>query len=94
MATNKWKLIVDQRRRRRTSSFIYIDLETLSVWCTDLHQSHVGSLGQLHLLRLGGVGVVSVSEEPLLQRSHHVLDHSALLTRLLRGGIPGADNTF
>ena len=32
---------------------------------------------------LGGVGVVAVAQEPLLEGPHHVLDDGALLPRLL-----------
>lgn len=45
-----------------------------------LDQGHIGSDCQLHFLCLRWIWIVSMSEEPLLQRSNHVLDHSALLT--------------
>ena len=39
----------------------------------DLDEAHAGARRQLQLLGLGGVRVVAVSQQPLLQRPHHVL---------------------
>ena len=45
-----------------------------------LHQRHVRAQRQQHLLRLGGVGVVPVLVEPVLQRPGHVLQNLTLVT--------------
>lgn len=47
-----------------------------------LHQGHLGAEGQQNLLRLGGVRVVAVLVEPLLERPRHVLQRLPLVPHL------------
>lgn len=47
-----------------------------------LHQGHLGAEGQQNLLGLGGVGVVAVLVEPLLERPRHVLQRLPLVPHL------------
>ena len=55
---------------------------------TYLYQGHLGLIGELDLLLLGGVGVVLVLVEPLLEWARHVVERFALVAhvaaRLLR----------
>lgn len=47
-----------------------------------LHQGHLRAEGQQNLLGLGGVGVVAVLVEPLLERPRHVLQRLPLVPHL------------
>lgn len=47
-----------------------------------LHQGHLGAKGQQDLLGLGGVGVVPVLVEPLLEWPRHVLQRLPLVPHL------------
>lgn len=47
-----------------------------------LHQGHLGAEGQQDLLGLGGVGIVAVLVEPLLERPRHVLQRLPLVPHL------------
>lgn len=47
-----------------------------------LYQGHLGAEGQQDLLGLGGVGVVTVLVEPLLERPRHVLQRLPLVPHL------------
>lgn len=47
-----------------------------------LHQGHLGAEGQQNLLGLGGVWVVAVLVEPLLERPRHVLQRLPLVPHL------------
>lgn len=54
------------------SDFSTFDLIAATYW-TDLDQRHLRAKSEQNFLRFGGVGVVSVLVEPLLQRPRHVL---------------------
>lgn len=53
---------------------------------THLHQRHLGAEGQQDFFRLGGVGVVAVLVEPLLQRPRHVLQGLTLVSHFAAVG--------
>lgn len=53
---------------------------------THLDQGHLRAEGQQDLLGLGGVGVVSVLVEPLLERPRHVLQGLALVSHFAAAG--------
>lgn len=53
---------------------------------THLHQRHLGAEGQQDFFRLGGVGVVPVFVEPLLERPRHVLQGLALVSHFAAVG--------
>ena len=53
---------------------------------THLNQGHLRAEGQQDFLRLGGVGVVSVLVEPLLERPRHILQGLALVSHFTTAG--------
>lgn len=67
------------------SDFSTFDLIATTYW-TDLDQRHLRAKSEQNFLRFGGVGVVSVLVEPLLQRPRHVLQSLTLVSHLPPAG--------
>ncbi len=60
-------------------------MEVTRKW-THLDQGHLRAEGQQDFLGLGGVGVVSVLVEPLLERPRHVLQGLTLVSHFTAAG--------
>lgn len=71
--------------RRGFSDFSTFDLIAATYW-TDLDQRHLRAKSEQNFLRFGGVGVVSVLVEPLLQRPRHVLQSLTLVSHFPPAG--------
>lgn len=69
--------------RRCSCSFIFQGLRLLRAY---LHQRHLRAKRQQDFLRFGGIGVVSMLVEPLLQRPRHVLQGLALVSHFTPAG--------
>lgn len=67
------------------SDFSTFDL-IAAAYCTDLDQRHLRAKSEQNFLRFGGVGVVSVLVEPLLQRPRHVLQSLTLVSHFPPAG--------
>lgn len=67
------------------SDFSTFDLIASTYW-TDLDQRHLRAKSEQNFLRFGGVGVVSVLVQPLLQRPCHVLQSLTLVSHFPPAG--------
>lgn len=65
-------------------------MEATRDW-THLDQRHLRAESQQDLLGLGGVGVVPVLVEPLLERPRHVLQGLALVSHFAAAGTTPAE---